>query len=91
MQRRESRIFCGTGAKRLPGVRAQAPAIVQYHLSGGVVENIGKWNVNLAYYHAFENSITGLSHSPTIAAIPGTSVTSAMHENSLTIGIARTF
>ncbi|MGB7547046.1 MAG: hypothetical protein WBM14_04810 [Terracidiphilus sp.] len=46
--------------------------------------------MNVAYYHAFENSISG----PWISgqgAIPGTSVTSRMSENSLTIGLARSF
>lgn len=67
-----------------------APAIVQHHLSGGVVQKFGSWEVNAAYYHAFENSITG----PWISgqgAIPGTSVTSAMRENSITVGMAKSF
>ena len=67
-----------------------APAIVQHHLSGGLEQKAGNWNVNLTYYHAFQNSITG----PWISgqgAIPGTSVTSAMHENSLTIGLGKSF
>jgi long-chain fatty acid transport protein len=67
-----------------------APAIVQHHLSGGVVQKVNGWDVNVTYYHAFQNSITG----PWISgqgAIPGTSVTSAMHENSLTIGLGKSF
>lgn len=67
-----------------------APAIVQHHLSAGLVQTIGSWDVNVAYYHAFRNSITG----PWISAqgpIPGTSVTSKMSENSLTIGMAKSF
>ena len=42
----------------------------------------------LTYYHAFQNSITG----PWISgqgAIPGTSVTSKMSENSVTIGLGK--
>lgn len=67
-----------------------APAIVQHHVSGGIAQNVGKWDVNLTYYHAFENSITG----PWISgqgAIPGTSVTSKMSENSVTIGLGKSF
>jgi Long-chain fatty acid transport protein len=67
-----------------------APAIVEHHLSGGIVQKVGAWDVNATYYHAFQNSITG----PWISgqgAIPGTSVTSAMHENSLTIGVGKSF
>jgi long-chain fatty acid transport protein len=67
-----------------------APAIVQHHVSGGVVQQVHKWDAMVTYYHAFQNSITG----PWISgqgAIPGTSVTSAMHENSLTIGLAKSF
>ncbi len=67
-----------------------APAIVQHQLSGGMVQTVNGWDVNVAYYHAFQNSISG----PWISgqgAIPGTSVTSKMSENSLTIGLARSF
>ncbi len=67
-----------------------APAIVQHHLSGGIVQTVHNWDVIATYYHVFQNSITG----PWISgqgAIPGTSVTSKMSENSLTIGLARSF
>jgi len=67
-----------------------APAIVQHHVSGGVVQKVGSWDVNVTYYHAFQNSITG----PWISgqgAIPGTSVTNKMSENSVTIGLAKSF
>ena len=67
-----------------------APAIVQHHVSGGIVQNVHNWDVNVTYYHAFQNSITG----PWISGqgpIPGTSVTSKMSENSLTIGFAKSF
>lgn len=68
-----------------------APAIVQHHLGGGVVQSVGSWELNAAYYHAFQNSITGPWYSPMMGSVPGTSVTSAMHENSLTIGLAKSF
>jgi long-chain fatty acid transport protein len=67
-----------------------APAIVQHHLSGGIVQTIHGCDIIVTYYHAFQNSITG----PWISAqgaIPGTSVTSKMSENSVTIGFAKSF
>ncbi len=67
-----------------------APAIVQHHVSGGIIKSIGKCDVIATYYHAFQNSITG----PWISgqgAIPGTSVTSNMSENSVTFGFSRSF
>jgi len=67
-----------------------APAIVQHHLSGGVVQTVGTLDLNLTYYHAFQNSITGPWISG-MGAMPGTSATSAMHENSLTIGFSKSF
>lgn len=69
---------------------APAPAIVQHHVSGGIIQAFGKSEVMATYYHAFQNSITG----PWISGqgpIPGTSVTSKMSENSLTFGFARSF
>lgn len=67
-----------------------APAIVQHHLSGGIVQRVHGWDTIATYYHAFQNSITG----PWISGqgpIPGTSVTSKMSENSVTIGFAKGF
>ena len=67
-----------------------APAIVQHHLGGGITQTIHGWDVTATYYHAFQNSITG----PWISRqgpIPGTSVTSKMSENSLTVGFAKSF
>jgi long-chain fatty acid transport protein len=67
-----------------------APAIVQHHLSGGIEQTIHGCDMIVTYYHAFQNSITG----PWISAqgaIPGTSVTSKMSENSVTIGFAKSF
>jgi hypothetical protein len=51
---------------------------------------LGKSDLTVTYYHAFENSISG----PWISGqgpIPGTSVTSKMSENSVTIGFGKTF
>lgn len=67
-----------------------APAIVRHHVSGGIVQTVHNMEVNVTYYHAFQNSITG----PWISSqgpILGTSVTSKMSENSLTIGLAKSF
>jgi long-chain fatty acid transport protein len=72
-------------------INTAAPAIVQHHVSGGIVQTLHSgWDVNATYYHAFRNSLTGPWLSP-IGAIPGTSVTSRMSENSLTVGVARNF
>ena len=66
-----------------------APAIVQYHVTSGVEQKLrGAWTLNGSFYHAFRNSITGPWISPQ-GAVPGTSVTSRMRENSLTIGVSR--
>lgn len=68
-----------------------APAIVQQHVSCGIVETLRSgWEVNATYYHAFRNSLTGPWLSPQ-GAVPGTSVSSRMSENSLTIGFSRSF
>jgi long-chain fatty acid transport protein len=67
-----------------------APAIVQHHASGGITQTFGKCDLTLTYYHAFRNSITG----PWISSqgsIPGTSVTSRMSENSVTVGFGKNF
>ncbi len=67
-----------------------APAIVQHHLSGGATWSTGKVDLTATYYHAFQNSISG----PWISgqgAIPGTSVTSKMSEDSVTIGFGKSF
>ncbi len=67
-----------------------APGIVKHHLSGGFVQQVHGWDANFAYYHAFQNSITGPWYSGQ-GPIPGTSVTSKMSENSVTIGFSRNF
>jgi len=67
-----------------------APAIVQQHASGGAVWSLGNVEMVATYYHAFQNSITGPWISA-YGAMPGTSVTSKMSENSLTLGFAKSF
>lgn len=67
-----------------------APAIVQHHVTGGWIQSLGKTDLTVTYYHAFQNSISG----PWISGqgpIPGTSVTSKMSENSVTIGFGKNF
>lgn len=62
-----------------------APGIVQHHLTMGVgFQPLPHLGVNLAYYHAFENSGTGPMVFPT-GAMPGTSVTNRMKEDSLLV------
>jgi len=67
-----------------------APAIVQHHLSGGIVHTMHSWDATVTYYHAFQNSITGPWISG-MGPIPGTSVTSSMSENSVTLGFGKSF
>lgn len=68
-----------------------APAIVQHHVTAGVIQKIhGGWNLEGSYYHGFRNSLTGPWLSPQ-GQIPGTSVTSRLSENSVTIGLSMHF
>ena len=67
-----------------------APAIVQHHVSGGIMQSVGKVDFTFTYYHAFRNSISGPWIS-SMGPIPGTSVTSKMAENSMTFGFAKSF
>jgi long-chain fatty acid transport protein len=67
-----------------------APAIVQHHATAGFTQSVRKVDFTATYYHAFKNSISGPWISP-MGAIPGTSVTSSMSENSVTFGFGKTF
>lgn len=67
-----------------------ATAIVQHHVTGGVMESLGKIDLTVTYYHAFQNSITGQWISGQ-GPIPGTSVTNKMSENSVTVGFGKSF
>jgi hypothetical protein len=67
-----------------------APAIVQHHVTGGLTQSVGKIDLTVTYYHAFQNSITGPWISP-MGPIPGTSATSKMSENSVTSGFGKSF
>lgn len=67
-----------------------APAIVQHHATVGFTQSVGKIDFAVTYYHAFQNSISGPWVSP-MGAIPGTSVTSKMAENSVTFGFGKSF
>lgn len=67
-----------------------APAIVQHHITGGFTHSVGKLDMTVTYYHAFRNSLTGPWVSPR-GAMPGTSVTSKMSENSVTFGFGKSF
>ena len=62
-----------------------APAIVQQHITAGfgytLVPGV---DLNVAAYHAFENTITGAIYRPT--ALPGTSVTNSLSETSFLVG-----
>ena len=59
-----------------------APAIVQNHLTlGAGVKIARRLQVDLGYYHVFENSITGPIPNPSLP--PGSTVTSSMFEDSI--------
>jgi long-chain fatty acid transport protein len=65
---------------------APAPAVVQHHATigaGYLFEN--GFGVDVGYYHAFKHSITGPFQTPA-GAMPGTSVTSSLAEQSLLVG-----
>ncbi len=55
-----------------------APAVVQHHLTLGAGLSFSALRVDLGYYHAFENSITGLFPTP----MGNMSVTNSMSEDS---------
>jgi long-chain fatty acid transport protein len=65
---------------------AAAPAVVQHHATFGAGYMFTNgFGVDVAYYHAFAHSITGPFQSPA-GAMPGTSITSSLSENSMLVG-----
>ena len=65
---------------------APAPAVVQHHATVGAgyaFEN--GFGIDVAFYHAFRHSVTGPFQFPS-GAMPGTSVTSSLSEQSLLVG-----
>lgn len=67
-----------------------APAIIEHHASFGLGFQVTKEiQLNVGYYRAFENSITGAIVRPT-GPLPGTSVTNSMYEDSVLLGFTFT-
>lgn len=67
---------------------APAPAVVQHHATAGFgYKFTGGFGLDVAYYRAFENSITGPMQSPA-GAMPGTLVKSSLSENSILMGFS---
>jgi long-chain fatty acid transport protein len=67
---------------------APAPAVVKHHATLGLGYKIsGGFGVDVAYYRAFQNSISGAMLTPA-GAMPGTQVKSSMSENSILMGIS---
>ena len=67
-----------------------APAVVQHHATFGAGLQVTRdLQLNLAYYHVFENSITGPILRPN-GALAGTGVTNSLSERSLLLGFAFT-
>jgi len=72
---------------RLTFFNMPAPAIVQHHLSLGASYVISRHvTAHVAYFHAFANSITGPMHGPA-GPVPGTSVTSTLSEDAVSLGL----
>ena len=66
---------------------AAAPAVVQHHATFGAGYTFDNgFGVDVGYYHAFSNSITGPFQTPA-GAVAGTRITSSMSENSMLVGI----
>ncbi len=62
-----------------------APAVVQHHITGGIGFGIASGvELNVAAYHALENSIEGPMYRP--MAIPGTSVRNTLSLTSMLVG-----
>jgi long-chain fatty acid transport protein len=67
---------------------APAPAVVQHHATLGLGYRFeGGFGVDVAYYHAFENSIAGPMQTPA-GPMPGTQVRSSLSENSILMGFS---
>lgn len=65
-----------------------APAIIEHHLTAGLgIRLTPRAELNLAYYHAFENSGEGSIETPAGPA-PGTSVKNRLSEDSFLIQIS---
>lgn len=63
-----------------------APAVVQHHATVGAGYTFTNgFGIDVGYYHAFSNSITGPFQTPA-GAMPGTSIKSTMSENSVLMG-----
>ena len=68
-----------------------APAIVMHHLGGGVsIEVVPNVTLDLAYYHAFENSDSGPIEMPT-GVVAGTDVRNRLSEHSVNVGVHVSF
>jgi long-chain fatty acid transport protein len=68
-----------------------APAIVQHHLAGGIGVDLNpQVQLNVAYYHAFENSGNGPFQTPAGPA-PGTSVKNSLSEDSALVEVSYRF
>lgn len=68
-----------------------APALIQHHLTGGVGYDLSpRTQLNLAVYHAFENSGEGPMQTPA-GAVAGTTVKNSLSENAGLIEISYRF
>lgn len=80
-------------------INAFAPAIVQHHLTLGFgVDVTSALQLNVAYYHAFQNSESGPflsngspAYGPINQPIPGSKITNRLSENSVSLEVAVKF
>jgi long-chain fatty acid transport protein len=76
---------------RLTFFNPLAPAIAQHHLTAGLGVNIGEHvEANLAYYHAFENSISGPFVTPA-GEVPQSTVKNTLSEDSVVLSVSFKF
>ena len=69
-----------------------SPLIIQHVISTGLTYYLtDSLSMSLAYLHGFENRSSGAIHTPGVGPIPGTSVTSAVSADSLSLGFTQQF
>jgi long-chain fatty acid transport protein len=69
-----------------------SPLIIQHTLHMGASYMFAQnWMATLAYVHGFENSVSGPLHGPTGGNLAGTSVTSKVAADEISLGITKRF
>jgi long-chain fatty acid transport protein len=69
---------------RLSAFNVASPVVIQHHATGGLGVAIGEAiELNLAYYHAFANTLDGPFIAPGLGAVPNSSISSTLAEDSI--------